>query len=62
MQVTSSDVIIGVSHSEPHLHVVKTMILLLVYIYMSIYISYVRPFGPGGPPVNALRANVRPAT
>ena len=28
-------------------------------IYICIYISYVRPFGPEwGPPVNALRANV----
>ena len=32
-----------------------------MYIFIMIYISYVRSFGPVWAPVNTLRANVRPA-
>ena len=44
---TRAIIIIGASLSEPH----------LVVTDFAINISYIRPFGPGWVPVNALRAN-----
>ena len=51
--------IIGASLSEPLLDELAGAFLWYIYIY--IFVSMGSPFGPAWAPVNAQRANVRPA-
>ena len=55
--------IIGASLSEPLLDELAGAMFWYIYIYIYIFVSMGSPFGPAyiGPPVNAQRANVRPA-
>ena len=60
----SKRALIGASLSEPLLDELAGAFLWYIYIYIYIYI-YLYPWAvhlfPRGPPVNAQRANVRPA-
>ena len=58
-------IIIGASLSEPLLDELAGAFLWYIYIYIYILYIYLYPWAvhlvPRGPPVNAQRANVRPA-